>query len=189
MLKKEGHMNRIIFLDVDGILTYAGYKDKETTGIDIEKVELLREICVSTGAKVVISSSWRGTKKCVPECYFTLLHILAENYIEVLGDTPHIYAEFEGDIPELISLTTEEDLPNLKMKHGTGRATEVEAWLNTHDVESFVILDDTDYDWADYGFDRSWVQPSWFEGGLQSSHVKKSIEILGREKDKDVSYI
>lgn len=51
---------KIVFLDVDGELTYSDYKNEKTANIDIEKVKLLKEICDKTDAKVVISSSWRG---------------------------------------------------------------------------------------------------------------------------------
>ena len=53
----------IVFLDVDGELTYSDYDNDETANIDIEKVKLLKEICDKTNAKVVISSSWRGDRK------------------------------------------------------------------------------------------------------------------------------
>lgn len=52
----------IVFLDVDGVLTYSNYKNNETANIDIEKVRLLKEICDKSNAKVVISSSWRGSE-------------------------------------------------------------------------------------------------------------------------------
>ena len=35
---------RVIFLDIDGELTYAGYSNEETHNIDSEKVALLKEI-------------------------------------------------------------------------------------------------------------------------------------------------
>lgn len=51
----------IIFLDIDGELTYSNYENHKTANIDIEKVKLLKEICDKSNAKVVISSSWRGS--------------------------------------------------------------------------------------------------------------------------------
>ena len=33
---------RVIFLDIDGELTYAGYSNEETHNIDYEKVSLLK---------------------------------------------------------------------------------------------------------------------------------------------------
>lgn len=169
----------ICFLDVDGELTYSCYRNRETADIDIEKVKLLKEICDKCNAKVVISSSWRGSETYTPRIYYTLIDILTSNGIEVLGDTPYIDSEYEGDTSEIIAMTTLEDLPHLKMKYGTGRAAEIQKWISKHEVDNFVILDDEDWDWSDYGYDKHWVQPTWFgEGGLQQEHVDKAIEIL-----------
>ena len=168
-----------LFLDVDGILTYSDYENKETANIDVEKVKILKEICDKGNAKVVISSSWRGWETYTPKIYHTLISILKKYDIDVLGDTPHIETEFESEVSQTIALTTLEDLPYLKVKHGTGRAAEIQKWISEHDVDDFVILDDEDFDWSDYEYDKHWVQPSWFDGGLQREHVNKAIEILG----------
>ena len=97
---------KIIFLDCDGELTYSDYENEETANIDIEKVKLLKEICDKTDAKVVISSSWRGSDSYTPRIYYILIDILTSNGIEVLGDTPHIKTEFEGDVSQNIAETT-----------------------------------------------------------------------------------
>lgn len=174
-----GEIINIVFLDVDGELTYSGYKNKETENIDIEKVRLLKEICDKGNAKVVISSSWRGSETYTPRIYYVLLDILNSNGIEVLDKTPYINEKFNDDISEMIAITTLEDLPNLKMKHGTGRAAEIQKWIDEHGVDNFVILDDEDWDWSDYGYDTRWVQPTWFgDGGLKREHVDRAIEIL-----------
>lgn len=172
----------ICFLDVDGEITYSDYDNDETANIDIEKVKLLKEICDKTNAKVVISSSWRGSETYTPRIYYILIDILTTNGIEVLGDTPHLPTEFEGNVPDSIHLTTLEDLPHLKLKYGTGRAAEIQKWINEHDVDNFVILDDEDFNWSDYGYDTHWVQPTWFgDGGLKREHVDRAIEILRGE--------
>ena len=172
----------IIFLDVDGELTYSDYENKETANIDIEKVKLLKEICDKTDAKVVISSSWRGSDSYTPRIYYVLIDILISNGIEVLGDTPHLPTEFEGNVPYSISSTTLEELPHLKIKYGTGRAAEIQKWISKHDVNNFVILDDEDWDWFDYGYDTHWIQPTWFgDGGLKREHVDMTIKILNGE--------
>ncbi len=62
---------KIIFLDIDGVLNSDEYFDKISNldiqgieqEIDIEKVKLLKEAINETGAKVVLSSSWRYTRK------------------------------------------------------------------------------------------------------------------------------
>lgn len=39
---------RIIFLDVDGVLNYMSYRNKSTANIDPSKVEMLAYICTQT---------------------------------------------------------------------------------------------------------------------------------------------
>lgn len=169
----------IIFLDVDGELTYSDYKNEETANIDIGKVKLLKEICEKGNAKVVISSSWRGWEGYTPKIYHVLIDILTSNGIEVIGDTPHIKIEFDGDVPDIIGQTTIEDLLYCKVKYGTGRAAEIQKWITEHEVDNFVILDDEDFDWVYYGYDKYWIQPTWFgDGGLKREHVDRAIEIL-----------
>lgn len=160
-----GDYIKIIFLDVDGELTYKNYHNKKTANIDIEKVKLLKEICDKTGAKVVISSSWRGSEDYTPKRYHVLIEILLKNGVEVLGDTPYLRTEIIGD----------------KCKYGTGRAAEIQKWINEHEVESFVILDDEDWQWSDYGYENNWIQPTWFgDGGLKREHVDMAINILNK---------
>lgn len=169
---------KIIFLDVDGELTYSNYRNRETANIDIEKVKLVKEICDKTGAKVVISSSWRGSEDYTPKIYHVLIEVLSKNGIKVLGDTPYLKTEIIGDVPETINL--EENL-DLKCKYGTGRAAEIQKWINEHEVESFVILDDEDWQWSDYGYENNWIQPTWFgDGGLKREHVDMAINILNK---------
>lgn len=169
---------KIIFLDVDGELTYSNYQNEETANIDIEKVKLLKEICEKTDAKVVISSSWRGTENYTPKIYYILRELLSKYNIEVLGDTPYLKTEIIGDVPETIRL--EENL-DIKCKYGTGRAAEIQKWINEYEVESFVILDDEDWQWSEYGYENNWIQPTWFgEGGLKREHVDKAIKILNK---------
>lgn len=173
---------KVVFLDVDGELTYSNYENETTANIDNEKVKLLKEICDKTGAKVVISSSWRGSDIYTPRIYHILIDILTSYGIEVLGDTPHLPKEFEGNVYNSISLTTLEDLPYLKIKYGTGRVAEIQKWISEHDVDNFVILDDEDFDWSDYGYDTYWIQPTWFgNGGLKREHVDREIKILNGE--------
>lgn len=159
---------------MDGELTYSNYHNDETANIDIEKVKLLREVCAKTGAKVVISSSWRGSEDYTPRIYYILRDILLKNKIEVLGDTPYIRTEIVDDVPETISFA--ESL-SVECKYGTGRAAEIQKWINEHDIENFVILDDEDWKWSDYGYENNWIQPTWFgDGGLKKEHVNRAIK-------------
>lgn len=56
---------KIIFLDIDGVLNSVqssfGYKERsyDYAGLSEEGIGLLRELCKITGAKIVVSSTWR----------------------------------------------------------------------------------------------------------------------------------
>ena len=59
---------KVIFLDIDGVLNSDDYIDiaKNVQGIerhiDIDKVKLLKKAIDETGAKTVLTSSWRNSK-------------------------------------------------------------------------------------------------------------------------------
>ena len=172
---------KVIFLDVDGELTYSNYKNKETANIDIEKVKMLKEICDKTDAKVVISSSWREAKNHTPDIYGLLINILKNNGINVIGDIPAIETKIEENLANMQKLFTLDDLERFNPNYGTGRAAEIQKYLSEHQIENFVILDDEDWEWSDYGYEKHWIQPTWFgNGGLKREHVIKAIEILNK---------
>ena len=52
------------------------YRNKSTANIDPSKVEILAYICAQTNAKIVITSSWRGSETYTPRIYY---HVTAEN--------------------------------------------------------------------------------------------------------------
>lgn len=158
------------------MLTYAAYRNKETENIDLEKVRLLKEICDSTDASVVISSSWRGTLDYVPDCYYVLVSILQNNGIRVLGNTPSLISSN----PNHKQTFTLDELEMMKEEKGTGTAAEIQAWLVEHpEVSNFIILDDLDFRWKEYGYDTHWIQPTWFgDGGLKREHVEQAIKLL-----------
>lgn len=59
---------RIIFLDYDGVLNNPFFllrqpKRGAENDFDPKKVEILKEICKQTGAKIILTSSWRFDKR------------------------------------------------------------------------------------------------------------------------------
>lgn len=172
---------RVIFLDVDGVLTHNGYLNWQTRHINPAKVGLLKEIVDRTDAVIVLTSTWKdgwdkeaGTKE---DCYVILENVLAEYGLEIYDITDDIPEEILEEIPTVITL----DEMDFHCKHGTGRAVEVQKWIEEHPVEKFVILDDEDHDWSDYGFDSHWIRTSWYDsnGGIQKKNVAEAVKILG----------
>ena len=84
---------KIIFLDIDGVLNstrtaiaYDGYPykmpiEKSLDKFDITAIKLIKKLCKETKAKVVISSTWRGSAKGVL-CFDAL-------GLPVIGMTPN----------------------------------------------------------------------------------------------------
>lgn len=120
---------KVVFLDVDGVLNSAAYlyaaerawpegtpfEGNQHLELDPPAVARLNRIVRESGAKVVISSSWRFGNTPAE-----MQEILRRRGFEgeVVGDTPR-----DG--------------------HGAVRGLEIQAWLDGHPgVESFVILDD-----------------------------------------------
>lgn len=58
---KANKSYKAIYLDIDGVLNYAGCKSRcgVYLGIDAKKVKLLKRIVDATGAKIVLSSDWK----------------------------------------------------------------------------------------------------------------------------------
>lgn len=122
-------MSKIIFLDFDGVITTL----KSNWHLDKGKMEQVKQICDATGAKIVISSSWRR---------YTL-----EQTIEAItkkewayGHNPFPYPEYVVDItPRMYAFKH----GNRETHYCICRGIEIEQWLSEHqDVTDYVILDD-----------------------------------------------
>ena len=159
--------NKIIFLDVDGVLNSQSYllgckeNDNSEREIDEECVKNLKTIVDKTGADIVLSSTWRRMK----DDHKLAIHlntILDKYGLHISGKTPWIH----GNRPE-----------------------EIKVWLDNYiskgnRIKSFVILDDEFYDeYKKYGLENNVVKTSFYEenGGLRMEHVEKAVCILERK--------
>lgn len=150
--------NKIIFLDVDGVLNsmkfdrwlqdhhmkqYYGYEL-----LDQNALLNLQDIVFVTGADIVLSSSWRLSKSCSE----WLRQQLLPYGLQFIDKT--------------VSLPRED------------RGKEINEWLNRHqNVTHFVILDDDEFEMA--GLEGHLVKTT-FEEGLLECHAAKAIEILSK---------
>lgn len=179
----------IVFLDIDGVLTYDGYEKHEAAHIDENKVELLAEIVKETDSKIVLISSWRGQfvngSYVHPKIYYLLIRILEKYGLLISDIVPYIKVEITDKRD--VSLLTLDDLSKIEINPETGRAAEVHQWLCSHpEVKRFVILDDEDNAWDYYGYEKYWIQPNYYDknGGLLKEHVNRAIAILQNGDDK-----
>lgn len=163
---------KIIFLDVDGVLNDLSWSKQQIERIKQQKTHERCEInpaCVArlarivrrTGAKIVLSSTWRHLKDSddaeIKRMWQYLVDSLAQQDMTILDCTPVL----PGNRPE-----------------------EIASWLlyRKAEVETFVILDDdfTAKDYEPYGLDKHLVKTEYFslDGGLQERHVDQAIAIL-----------
>lgn len=164
---------KIVFLDCDGVVNSADYfervkgtrpdptnEDEMFAGcVDPEAVKLLDEILERTGAKVVVSSTWR----------------LCHEGFGFITRALHWGSKNQGG-PGLIHHRSFIDVTG---SEGRVRGNQIDAWLKAHPgVKSFVILDD-DSDMEPH-MDKL-VQTSW-KHGLQREHVEQAVKMLGEKK-------
>ena len=164
---------KIIFLDIDGVLVTGDDPKslKEFALVDGDRMRHFQPNCVKalnaltdqTGAKIIISSTWRNSH----EFPILLKHFKNEGVTgEVIGITPTL-REVGG--------------------YSVFRGLEIQHWLNKNDhtpIESFVILDD-DSDmchlmprFVKCKF-RDWDKTG-AESGFTMKELPKAIEILNK---------
>lgn len=164
--KKLGveHM-KVIFLDIDGVLNNSYTEEKIDQYIFVEdrKIELLKRLMDNTGAKIVLTSTWRhgwpelkeGKMTQDVKLFLALQNKLLEFDIEILDYTP---------------------ITNGAMNK---RGEEIDAWLKEWQgeaVESFVILDDLSGVYL-RPHSKYLVQTSFMKG-LEEKHIYLAEKIL-----------
>ena len=162
---------RVIFLDIDGVMVSTDYINRQSKNghprpgddFDPRTVRRLNAICDKTGAKIVITSTWR--------IGLSLKEL--KNKLLYQGVPP---SKVIGMVPVV------ERPPN--SKEPVTRGVEINSWLNRtrHEladkrdpVDRFIIIDD-DADMAPY-LDKL-IQVSE-KDGLQDEHVTRAIMSLG----------
>ncbi len=158
-------MVKAIFLDVDGVLN-TNYTQETVYGFTFvadSKLELLKQLIDLTGAKVVLSSTWRegwadmdaGQDTRDVRLFVALRDKLKEYGIDLLGYTP----------------VTDRGMQN--------RGAEIDMWLKDwkgEPIESMVILDDLDGRYL-RPWSRKLVRTSMVTGLIQK-HVDAAVKIL-----------
>lgn len=106
----------VIFLDIDGVITSArtGWMN-----MDIYAINFLRWVCKCSGAKVVISSTWRYDH---PQEFWLPIW---EEFLHPDWNTPALAANWGNNKYE-----------------GVKRGSEIQKWLDRHPGTHYLILDD-----------------------------------------------
>ena len=164
---------KVIFTDWDGVLNSGAWAreacrrmasvlppftaEQEADGeLEPAKIALLNQAIERTGAKVVVSSSWRGAddetrQRCLDIFYAGGL------MGEVVGQTPHarIHRGMHASCRET-------------------RAAEIRAWLADHpEVTAFAILEDEHIGWEGPEMVRTSGRY-----GIEQEHVEQVVALL-----------
>lgn len=148
---------KVIFLDFDGVLNSSEFLRTEPgplDRLDPSAVARLNTIVQRSGAKVVVSSSWR-------------LHRPLDELSRLLLSVGFA-GEVAGSTPDLSSST--------RVADGCAvRSLEIRTWLDqsADSVEQFVVLDDAELD----DLALHLVKTS-FAGGLLDEHVDAALHLL-----------
>ena len=142
---------KVIFLDFDGVITVP-----PKWLIKTDKLKWIKRIVDETGAKIVVSSSWRMD--------------------DVERTREFIFGEQKRTKRNKMLQWLVDNIYDVTHTHKSPRGEEIKDWLNEHpEVENYVIIDD-DGDMLDeqlYHF----VQTN-YEHGIGESEVIYAIKIL-----------
>lgn len=153
-------MEKILFLDIDGVLNSVAYdriRTREQGNIDETRLPLIRELIEKTNARIVLTSSWRK-------------HWSSEAVLcDMIGqDINQVFATH--------GLQIYDKTPALK---SNDRAAEIRLWLSEHEeVKAFAIFDDIAFGWGEDLREHLVTTNPRIGRGLEQSHVDRAAEIL-----------
>ena len=135
-------MKKVIFLDIDGVLnsTKTLYED---ISLEDDLILNLKELVDKTGAKIILSSSWRLSTEAVA----TLMDKLDKFGLVISGMTCDSVdldwlEKYEFDATKKYLDTKFDWDENRQIKITHDRGAEIFKWLHDHDDCAYVILDD-----------------------------------------------
>ncbi len=170
MLKKNLFDEKVLFLDIDGVLNSNVWNDSHPTEIsdgmliDEEKIKLLALLVRETDAEIILHSGWRFwfDSQLKPLCAKAnnLVELLSKENLYISGITP--------------DLTTEEIRKTRKFS--LVKADEILLWLKLHhSVAAWVVLDDLDLHNDQIEQHQVKTDPTI---GLTLKNVKQAVKIL-----------
>lgn len=156
---------RVIFIDVDGVLNDLQFDKQHDEMIDVKKVKILARIVETTKARIVLSSTWRYLKDCDKK-----KEPQAANMWKYLNDTLAEYGMKIADTTPVMD---------------GNRPKEISEYLKKHKNLSWCSIED-DFSAADYekyGISEYLVQTKYFvdnstDGGLKEEHIEKVVHIF-----------
>jgi HAD domain in Swiss Army Knife RNA repair proteins len=167
---------RVIFLDIDGVLNHAATRSNvsptttEPLPIPIapECMTRLNRLIAETGAKVVISSSWRMFARWQDLGPALVRHGLCG---DVIGETPDL-------VNDAVWLAHWHERTGAPFTYESlERGWEIREWIAAHpEMTSFVILDDC----SDMAELKPWLVLTHPNGGLDDPDVERAKWLIER---------
>ena len=150
---------KVLFLDIDGVLNSAEYRNDENVNyynsfIDESAMVYLKSICEKTSCEIVLTSTRR----------------LYWQEGDAQNDKE---GEYINEVFKRFGLKIFSKVPDLDT---ISRKNEILDWLKTHEAESFVILDDTDFSWGELSSNVVFTDDN--DRGLDETTAKKATNIL-----------
>ena len=170
---------RVIFLDIDGVLNHCDTISPSPTGaeplpipIAPECMARLNRLIAETGAKIVISSSWRKFARWQDLGPALMRHGLIA---DVIGETPDLV----NDAVWLDHWQTRREGAPFTYER-LERGWEIREWLAAHpEVTAFAILDDC----SDMDELKPWLVLTHPNDGLDDPDVERAKWLLERSAD------
>lgn len=160
---------KIIFLDIDGVIK----EDYHGAPFIDESLKILKETIDETGAKIVMSSTWKVKYKAFVD----------NGYKTDIYDIQRLY-----DAMCRYSLEFYDYTPLFRIEHELRRPKEIREYLKSaKDVESFCIIDDRDeFMWNELSENLVLTYFGRDENGgkiahLAPEHKSRIVEILNKE--------
>ena len=153
---------KYIFLDIDGVLNNSKTHDDRKAPIllDNRNMKNLQRIIQITDSKIVLVSSYK------------------DSWVKFTYSGQGIIGRF------LVTAFSEYGLSVFDKTETTelfaGRGEGVKKYIENHETESFVIIDDSKSDYIEKGLADNLIQPNKESGGLTKPLAKKAIEILSK---------
>ena len=154
---------KYLFLDIDGVLNTPTSKARcgQYVGIDSAKVLLLKYIVEQTGALIILNSTWKTNWEKDPA------HKSKQDNMANYLDRKLWFAD----------LAVSDKTPDVADGQYLSRGEGIVEFLNAREWESFVILDDLQFDYDGCGLTDYFVKTD-INVGLTEELAKKAIEIL-----------
>lgn len=155
---------KVVFLDIDGVLNCEGSRSRCVgyRGIDDKKVENLAKIVKATGAEIVLISTWKDDWRKTDKAHQGMMANYLDKKLKKQG------------------LTALDKTRDYVSERYLSRGEGILEYLTCHEVESYVVLDDFQFDYDSCGLMGNYVKTDNYNGGLTEELAEKAIGILNR---------